>query len=419
MTQEKHPTLQVLSIPRVRVFAVSQLLSTLGFSLLRATVAWHIWKVSGSYALLGTLGLVEFLPVIPLSLVAGVVADSADRSRIVVRTLSVSALLTAALWASANYGTFERTTILAAAFALAVSNTFQRPAYSALLPTLVPTALFPTATVIGANVRNAALASGPVLMGVITRVSGIAAAYALCGLLLLSAALSLRRIEAPPPENARAPIRWQTIREGLVFVRQEKALLGSMVLDMFAVIFAGANALLPVFADEVLGVGEMGYGLLSASLQIGTLSAAAVLLLLPPMQRPGRWLLGAVVVYGLCSVVFGLSRVFPLSVGAFVIAGMADQVSMTARSIISQLSTPNELRGRVSSVSMIFIGASNELGAAESGYLAAATSATFSVVFGGFACLATVLSMGVMVPALRDYHTPIARPVGDSPNAKR
>ena len=156
-----------------------------------------------------------------------------------------------------------------------------------------------------------------------------------------------------------------------------------MVLDMFAVVFAGATALLPIYADEILGVGEIGYGLLSASIQIGTVAMALVLLALPPIERAGRALLISVLFFGLATIIFGLSHSFPLSLAAFALAGMADQVSMTSRSVILQLSTPDSLRGRVNSVNMIFIGASNELGAAESGFLAAVTSATFSVVFGG------------------------------------
>lgn len=402
-TDARHPTLQVLSIPAIRRFALAQLCSTLGFSLLRATVSWHIWKVTGSYALLGTLGLVEFLPVIPLALLGGAVADNTDRSRIVMRTLSASAVLAMPLWAAAASQIAELPTILITAFFLAVSNSFQRPAYSALLPSLVPPLLFPAATVVSANARNVAFVGGPVLMGFITRTFGIAPAYATCALLLLTGALSLRGVPGHIPEHQRRAIRWSTVVEGIAFVRSKPVILSSMVLDMFAVIFAGATALLPVFADEVLHVGEMGYGMLSASMQVGTLISAATLLALPTMERPGRWLLWAVVVFGLATVVFGLSRSFPLSLAAFVAAGMADQVSMTARSIISQLNTPDALRGRVSSVSMIFIGASNELGAAESGYVAALTSAVFSTVFGGLVCLGVVAITATRVPSLRNY----------------
>jgi MFS family permease len=259
--------------------------------------------------------------------------------------------------------------------------------------------------VVNANARNLARVTGPVAMGLITRAAGIPVAYAVATALYLIAALLLFRLVPRPPAQGRPPVTWASIREGIAFVRSRPPILGAMALDMFAVIFAGATAMLPVFADKVLHVGEVGYGLLASAMQAGTLVMAALLLVRQPLERPGKSLLGAIAVFGLATVVFGLSRSFPLSLLSFFVAGMADQVNMTSRSIILQLSTPDELRGRVSSVSMIFIGASNELGAAESGFLAALTSATFSVVFGGVACLGVGAAIGVGVPSLRAFRT--------------
>jgi MFS family permease len=396
----RHPTLQVLQVRDVRFFCTAHFLSDLGFSLLHATVAWHIWKLTGSYALLGSLGLVEFLPVVPVSLFGGALADSADRRRIVITTLVAAAALSLVLAWAAYGGQRELAAILTTAFLLAVAAAFQRPAYSSLLPTLVPVSLFPSATVVNASVRNVGMVSGPVLMGVVTGAFGIPAAYGACVTLYVAAAVCLSRLHERRGAPGRGRVTWDAVAEGLAFVRGRPVVLGSMALDMFAVIFAGATALLPVFADQLLGVGELGYGVLSASVQAGTLAMATSLLVLPPLSRPGRALLWSVVGFGLCTIAFGVSRSFAVSVAALFVAGMADQVSMTARSIIIQLSTPDELRGRVSSVNLIFIGASNELGAAESGYLASLTSATFSVVFGGFACLAVVAAMAAGVPTL-------------------
>ena len=186
-------------------------------------------------------------------------------------------------------------------------------------------------------------------------------------------------------------------------MRNRATILSAMVLDMFAVLFAGATALLPIYANDILGVGARGYGLLSAALETGTLLMAVILLVLPPILRPGRALLFAVLAFGLATILFGLSRSFPLSFTAFLIAGMADQISMVSRSTIIQLSTPDELRGRVSSVNMIFINASNQLGVAESGMLAALTTPTFAVVAGGIICIAVMGVVLVKVPALRQY----------------
>jgi MFS family permease len=176
-----------------------------------------------------------------------------------------------------------------------------------------------------------------------------------------------------------------------------------MLLDMLAVIFGGAAALLPVYANEILKVGARGYGILSASLEVGALATSLVLMLVPPIRRAGMVLLGAVVVFGLATIVFGLSRWFPLSVAAYMLAGMADQISVIMRSTIIQLNTPDHLRGRVSAINFMFINASNQLGAVESGFVAALTSPTFSVVSGGVGCLVVVAIIAARVPALRHY----------------
>ncbi|MEE2665455.1 MAG: MFS transporter [Myxococcota bacterium] len=398
-------TRAVLRVPSVRSYLGSRFFSSLARSLLHATIAWHLWKLTGSYFWLGVIGAVEFLPVIPVSLYAGAFADAHDRRAIVLTTQAISLLGALALAFTSGSGlAFERESVLAAAFVLATASSFENPAGASILPGLVPRELFASATVVSANVRNVASVSGPVLMGATTGSFGIPAAYGLTGLCLATSLLLLSTVRIPAAERDRAQaVSLAAIREGVGFVRRQPAILGSMTLDMFAVIFAGATAMLPVYADEILGVGEVGYGLLSASMQIGTMAMAGLLLLLPPIARPGRALLFSVAIFGAATIVFGLSRSFALSVAAFVLAGMADQVSMVARSIILQLSTPDRLRGRVNSVNMIFIGASNQLGAAESGFLAALTSATFSVVAGGIACLGALGIVNRRMPEIRRY----------------
>jgi hypothetical protein len=178
-----------------------------------------------------------------------------------------------------------------------------------------------------------------------------------------------------------------------------------MPLDMFAVIFGGATALLPIYATEILKVGAQGYGVLSASLEAGALVSALAMLALPPIRRAGSALLIGVAVYGAATIVFGLSHWFPLSIVAYALVGVADQVSVVMRSTAIQLSTPDELRGRVSAVNFLFIGASNQIGAAESGFVAALTSAPFAVVSGGVGCLVVVAIVARKLPALRAYRS--------------
>jgi hypothetical protein len=223
--------------------------------------------------------------------------------------------------------------------------------------------------------------------------------------------ISLLRIRRPGASDPGARVGLQSFREGLAFLRRRPALLAAMSLDMLAVIFADPKVLLAVFQKEILEVGATGYGILSGAMAAGTFAMTLLLLPRRGFVRPGRVLLGAVAVFGLAALVFGLSRWFPLSVAALALAGMADQVSQVTRSAIIQLATPDALRGRVSAVNMVFISASNQFGAAFTGFFAAATSAVIATVAGGLACLATVAAVGARVPSLRTYR------VDESPDA--
>jgi hypothetical protein len=271
------------------------------------------------------------------------------------------------------------------------------------MPSLVPLAVFPRAVTYSSMATALAFTSGPALAGMLIAAFGVKAAYACyVGLVALNF-LGLGFVRIVRASNERRAPSWQAVREGLAFVRRSPVVLGCMALDMFAVIFGGATALLPVYASEILQIGHVGYGILAASLEAGSLAMALVLVLRRPIDRAGRGLMGAVCVFGVATIVFGFSRWFPLSVAAYMIAGMADEVSVVIRQTAIQLSTPDALRGRVSAVNMIFIAASNQLGAVESGFLAAATSATFAVVAGGVACLAVAAFTAWWLPELRRY----------------
>lgn len=402
MPVARHPTLRVLSNRDARNFVSARLFSSFGRSLLHATLHWHLWKATDSVFNLGLLGLIEFLPVIPVSLVAGAIADSRDRRRIVILAQAASLGTAAVLCFGSLQPVGQLALVLLAALALAVAACFENPAGAALLPGLVSRELFPAATVLSANVRNVATVSGPVAMGFVVAWGGIASAYAATVVLLAASVGVLFLVRSPAVEGGAQPVTWRAIREGLSFVVRHKVILGSLSLDMFSVFFASVDVLLPVFATEILGVGEKGYGILSASTQVGTVMMSVVLLGVQ-MVRPGRALVVSIFFFGAATIAFGLTGSFWLAVLALVATGMADQVSMVARSIILQLSTPDALRGRVNAVNMIFIGASNELGAAESGFLASLTSATFSVVFGGLACLGVLGAVTAGVPTLWPY----------------
>lgn len=392
----------VLRNATIRYFIASRFFSGAAATLLRATVAWEIFKLTKSPFYLGLIGLIQFTPVIPFSLLGGAVADSADRRRVMIWAQLSALLGVALLFAFEEANVTSTYVIYGVVFALGVATSLENPSRVAMLPSLVPREQFPAAVTVHSTVMNLSWVTGPMLAGVVIAAAGPASAYALAAMLWASSLFSLSRV-ASADAAARRFVGLSGIREGLAFVRDHRPVLGAMVLDMFAVIFASVQALLPVYATDILRVGPRGYGVLSSAVELGTLAMAICLLVLRPMQRAGPWLIAAVLVYGAAMVSFGVSRWFPLSVATLAIAGMADEISMVARSAIVQLSTPDHMRGRVSSINMIFIGASNQLGAMESGFVAALTTATFSVVSGGIACIAVLLVVAFTMPELRRY----------------
>ena len=372
-------------------------------TLLRSTVYWHVFALSRSEAALGFIGLVQFVPALLLTLVGGAVADAYDRRR-VMRLAQLPLLATASLlFAATREGAISVPLLYAAVFGNAVAMAFDSPARQAFLPSLVPLEAFPRAVTFASTAAALAFATGPALGGLLIAASGVEAAYAAYAVLVAGNLLGLAFVRPLRTISERRAPSWQAVREGLAFVRQSPVVLGCMALDMFAVILGGATALLPVYANDILHVGPRGYGLLTSSLEIGALAMSVLLLVRRPLERAGPALLVAVVVYGLATVGFGLSHSFPLSVALYMLAGAADQVSVVMRQTAVQLSTPDALRGRVSAVNMIFIAASNQLGAVESGFVAAATSATFAVVSGGIGCLLVVAWTAWKLPELRSY----------------
>lgn len=401
-SRASHQTLAVLREPNFSLYIVSRFFTGAALTLMRATIAWHIFDLTGSAFHLGLVGVAQFVPTLLLSLPAGAVADSYDRRGIIMAMQAVALLAAAALYFTTMDGIITLPLLYGLIVATAIASSLEGPSRAAMLPTVVPRALFPTAVAVHSTVQNLAWIIGPVLMGFAIAEYGIAAAYLIRVVLLLGSLITFVFIR-PRRAESRSQVSIRAIREGVAYVRGRQPILGAMALDMLAVVFASATALLPIYANEILHVGPRGYGLLSAGMEIGSLTMAMVLLARGSVANPGRSLLIAVGVFGVATIVFGLSRWFPLSFAAFVIAGMADQVSVVSRQIIIQLSTPDELRGRVSSVNLLFIGASNQLGAVESGFVAALTSATFAVVSGGVLCLGVLALIAVKMPELREY----------------
>lgn len=385
------------------LFLASRFASGSAMTLLRAAVAWHVFDLSNSALALGLVGVVQFVPMLALTLVGGAVADSFDRRRVVnaaqLLQLTCGGLL---LW-STRAELVSLPLLYAIVAGSASASAFEAPARSALLPGLVERGRFARAVTISSTSQALAFASGPAIGGVAIARGGIATAYALYLLLIAIAFAGILALRKGGGNLAPRGINLSAIREGIAFVWRQPVILGCMSLDMFAVIFGGATALLPIYAKEILQAGADGYGLLTSSFELGALAMSVLLVGHPPRDYAGRTLLAAVSAFGVFTIVFGLSRWFPLSLGAYLLCGMADQISVVIRSTAVQLSTPDELRGRVSAVNLLFIGASNQLGAAESGFVAHLTNPTFAVVSGGVFCLVVVALIAWKLPELRRY----------------
>ena len=377
----------------------SRLFGTTGNQMLMVAVGWQMYALTGSAWDLGLVGLYQFAPALLLTLVAGHVADRLNRAHIVAACLltqgSVALLLVAATqgWGASAVWT-SRELLLGVSVMLGVARAFQMPAQQALTPMLVPAVMLP------------AVISGPALGGVIF-VAGATAVYATCALLFaVGCALvaAVRYDHVPPP---REPVSLRTLLAGAEFVWRRKALLGAVSLDLFAVLLGGATALLPMFAKDILQVGPWGLGLLRGAPAAGALVLSVLLTRWPLERRVGRTMLMAVAVYGVCMLVFGLSTHFVLSMVALAVSGGADMVSVVVRQTLVQIETPNDMRGRVSAVNSVFIGASNQLGEFESGATAALLGPVGSVVAGGIGTLlvAVIWLRGFPALANRDRMT--------------
>lgn len=349
--------------------------------MLLVAVAWHLYDITGSAWDLGLVGLFQFVPALLMTLPAGHVADRLHRGRIFAACMAAQALVALLLVAATQGGYATRGLVFGISVVLGVARAFQMPAQQALTPLLVPPTLLARAVAVSASGVQAAVIGGPALGGLLY-VTGASTVYLSCATLLaLSCALALA--VRHPHQAATEGATWRTVLAGVGFVWRHKLLLGATSLDLFAVLLGGATALLPIYARDILHTGPQGLGLLRAAPAVGALAMSLVLARWPLQRRVGGKLLGAVAVFGLATVVFGLSEHFGLSLLALAVTGAADNISVVTRQTLVQLETPDAMRGRVAAVNSIFIGASNQLGEFESGATAALFGPVGSVVMGG------------------------------------
>ncbi|TCP02192.1 MFS transporter [Rubrivivax gelatinosus] len=391
------------------LFWFARLAGTAAGQMAMVAVGWQMYDLTGSAWDLGLVGLLQFAPAMLLALPAGQLIDRVHRGRILAASLGATAAVSALLWLASAGDWASRELLLGVSIALGVVRAFQMPAQQALVPSLVPPVLLPRALAFSSAGMQAAIIAGPAIGGVVY-VAGAAAVYAACAALFglgTALALAVRYEHAPPPAT---PVTRETLLAGVRFVWQKKPVLGAISLDLFAVLLGGATALLPMFAKDILHVGPWGLGLLRSAPAVGALLMSILLTRWPVRRRTGRVLLGAVAVYGVAQLVFGLSTSFWLSLGALGISGAADMISVVIRQTLVQLETPDEMRGRVSAVNSIFIGASNQLGEFESGATAALLGPVGSVVLGGVGTLLVAAAWFRLFPALAERDELVAAP---------
>jgi MFS family permease len=392
-----------------RLLWIGRIAAVFGIQVQSSALLWQVYEIARrdhpieqASLYLGLVGLVQFLPLLALTLPAGEMADRRDRRVTVMASIAVEALCAVAFLLMALDGSPPLWGLLTVACVFGAARAFLAPASQAFLPMVVGMKALPRAIVAQSLAFQTGAIAGPALGGVIVGLAtplayGTSLAMFMVGL----SAMLLIRTSGRPPRVEHAGSRWAAVKEGLKYVWNTRIVLGAISLDLIVVLFAGVALLTPIFARDILHVGPEGFGLLRAAFGVGALGMALYLSRFPIVRRGGRWMFAAVAVFGIATLVFGLSKVVWISALALFIGGAADMISVNIRQTLIQIATPDHMRGRVSSVSMLFIGASNELGEAYSGVMVRLLGPIGAAVFGGIGALASTGVWARLFPDLR------------------
>jgi MFS family permease len=380
----------------------ARFLSNVAMLVQSVAIGWQVYDLTRTPLSLGLVGLAEFVPMFLLTLPAGEMADRLDPRGVLAASLLLEALCGGLLLVLAALRIVHTWPLYVALMLFGCARGFAGPAGRTVLPFLVPPSQLPSAIAWSSSVSQIATIAGPAIGGFIYAL-GAVEAYAACALAFLAAALATATLRGrrAPIDRTRLGGRIERVREGIHFVRSRPVILGAISLDLFAVLLGGSVALLPIYARDILHVGPGGLGVLRSAPAIGAAVVALYLTRYPLERRIGVRMFAAVAVFGVATIVFGLSRSFVLSLLALVVLGASDQISVFVRTALVQFATPDAMRGRVSAVSTLFIGASNELGEFESGITAALLGTVPAVVLGGVGTLVVILVWMRLFPALR------------------
>jgi MFS family permease len=391
------------------LYLCSRFFASIATQMVIMAVGWQVYHLTGRVLDLGLIGLSQFLPFLCLVLFSGHAADQFDRRTIIMLGHCAYAVCTLLLLGFAWTNIRSTLPIFAVLAVLGITRAFQMPAAQSFVPTIVPIATLRNALAINSSANQVAAIVGPSIGGIVYALaehrfgqnSGAGVVYGAAAILLLAAITLVALIQKRRLPSARSVLAWSTLLQGLHFVWHRKTVLGAISLDLFAVLFGGATALLPAYTRDVLHAGPDVFGYLRAAPGIGAGASAVWLAFRPVSRNVGVTMFAGVAAFGLATVVLGLTHLFWVAMIALVILGMGDMISVFVRSLLVQLQTPDEIRGRVSAVTAVFIGASNELGEFESGTTAAWFGLVPAIVIGGVATIiVTVLWARVFFPAL-------------------
>jgi MFS family permease len=374
--------LGVLRNRNLSFYLSARFLGTLAVQMQSVAVGWQVYQITHSLFDLGLIGLAQFAPFLALILWAGHVADTHNRRTIILLCMGTQLLCSVLL----QVFTWSGSQVVWPVFAILVlygsARAFSMPASQAVLRNLVPNAAFSQAVALSSSTFHVAVIAGPVLGGLLY-VFGPSVVYLVSSILLALSVLLMACTRSAPQAMNKSPLSWHTLLEGLRFVWSRPIVLGAISLDLFAVLFGGATALLPAYAHDVLGAGPTGLGLLRTAPGAGAALCSIALAFWPIRHNVGKWMFGGVALFGAATVVMGMTRLFPVALAALFLMGAGDMVSVYIRHLLVQYETPDEIRGRVSAVNSVFIGASNELGEFESGLTASWFGLVRAILFGG------------------------------------
>lgn len=394
----------VLRHPGYLNFAASRVFSSLSFQCVAIAMGWMIYDQTRSAFALALVGLCQFLPMVVLTFIVGYVADRFDRRRIGLVCQLILATVSAVLAIATWQNWLTPTGMLIAVTIMGATVAFERPTMAALLPSIMPAPMLQRAVATSTSMMQTALIVGPSLGGILYGVDPVAP-FAVAAVLFAVASVNVISIRMKWTPAKREPVTLASVFAGVAFIKSRPVMLGTISLDLFAVLLGGATALLPMFASDILHAGPWGLGLLRAAPAIGALTMSIVMARRPLTSRVGAKMLLAVAVFGVATIVFALSTNIALSIAALLVVGAADTVSVVVRSSLVQLLTPDTMRGRVNAVNSLFIGTSNQLGEFESGMLAGVMGPVAAGVIGGVGTIIVVLFWARLFPDLRKVNS--------------